>query len=71
MYWNAWSKLPAAGGHEIREQVLRPTCVHLLGNTHLQAIHAHALEAFGIEVLRHPEDLAAIGLHRLARLASL
>jgi len=57
-------------GHEIREQGLRPTCVHLIGNTHLQALYAHALEAFGIEVLRHSEDLAASGLHRLARLVS-
>jgi 2-dehydro-3-deoxygalactonokinase len=58
-------------GHEIRAQVHRPSCVHLIGNTHLQALYAHALEASGIEVRRHSEDLAALGLHRLARLVSL
>lgn len=53
-------------GHEIRAQAPRPPCVHLIGNDRLLTVYAHALEAFGIEVQRHSEDLAAIGLHRLA-----
>lgn len=54
-------------GHEIREQLPRPSHVHLIGNDRLQTAYAHALEAFGIEVRRYGEDLAATGLHRLAR----
>lgn len=54
-------------GHEIRAQTPRPPCVHLIGNDRLLTVYAHALATFGIEVRRHSEDLAAIGLHRLAR----
>ncbi len=54
-------------GHEIRAQAPRPQCVHLIGNDRLLTVYAHALAAFGIEVKRHSEDLAAFGLHRLAR----
>jgi 2-dehydro-3-deoxygalactonokinase len=53
-------------GHEIREQKPRPPSVHLIGNDRLQIAYAHALQTFGIEVLRYAEDLAAAGLHRLA-----
>jgi 2-dehydro-3-deoxygalactonokinase len=58
-------------GHEIREQTPHPTCVHLIGNARLQASYAHALAVFGIEVRRHSEELAAVGLHRLAVAAGL
>lgn len=54
-------------GHEIRAQLPRPTSVHLIGNERLQIAYSRALQEFGIEVRRHPEDLAATGLHRLAR----
>lgn len=54
-------------GHEVRAQTPGPQRVHLIGNDRLLTVYAHALEAFGIEVRRHPEDLAAFGLHRLAR----
>ncbi|HEY0660910.1 MAG TPA: 2-dehydro-3-deoxygalactonokinase [Lysobacter sp.] len=57
-------------GHEIRAQTPHPQRVHLVGNERLLTIYARALEAFAIEVTRHPEDLAAFGLHRLARLAA-
>ena len=56
-------------GHEIRAQTPHPQRVHLIGNDGLLTVYAHALEAFGIEACRHSEDLAASGLHRLARLA--
>lgn len=54
-------------GHEIRAQSPRPQRVHLIGNDRLLTVYAHALEAFNIEARRHPEDLAAFGLHHLAR----
>lgn len=57
-------------GHEIRAQAPRPPCVHLIGNDRLLTVYAHALATFGIEARRHSEDLAAIGLHRLARMLS-
>ena len=57
-------------GHEIREQTPRPTCVHLIGSARLQVSYARALETFGIEVRRHSEELAAVGLHRLATAAA-
>jgi len=57
-------------GHEIRASELfsrspRPAQVHLIGNERLLASYAHALTALGIGVQRHPEDLAARGLHAL------
>jgi 2-dehydro-3-deoxygalactonokinase len=54
-------------GHEIRAQTPRPQHVHLIGNDRLLTVYAHALEAFDIDARRHPEDLAAFGLHQLAR----
>jgi 2-dehydro-3-deoxygalactonokinase len=54
-------------GHEIRTQTPRPQRVHLIGNDRLLAVYAQALEAFDIETRSHSEDLAAFGLHRLAR----
>jgi 2-dehydro-3-deoxygalactonokinase len=55
-------------GHEIRAQTPRPQRVHLIGNDRLLTIYTRALEAFAIEARRHPEDLAAFGLLRLAHL---
>ena len=43
----------------------RPAQVHLVGNDRLLASYAHALTSLGIGVQRHPEDLAAHGLHAL------
>jgi 2-dehydro-3-deoxygalactonokinase len=62
-------------GHEISHEIShethahgpRPQRVHLIGNDRLLTVYAHALETFGIEVRCHSEDVAAIGLHRLAR----
>lgn len=54
-------------GHEVRAHTPGPQRVHLIGNDRLLTVYTHALEAFDIEVRRHPEDLAAFGLHRLAR----
>jgi len=54
-------------GHEIRALASRPQCIHLIGNERLLTVYAHALDTFGIETRRHSEDLAASGLHRLAR----
>lgn len=63
-------------GHELRasgafSQRPRPAQVHLVGNDRLLASYAHALTSLGIGVQRHPEDLAAHGLHvlRTKRLA--
>lgn len=57
-------------GHEIRASGLfslspRLAQVHLVGNERLLAAYAHALTTFGVGVQRHPEDLAAHGLHVL------
>ncbi len=57
-------------GHELRgcgvfTQRPRPAQVHLVGNDRLLGAYAHALTALGIGVQRHPEDLAAHGLHAL------
>ncbi|QDH71253.1 2-dehydro-3-deoxygalactonokinase [Marilutibacter alkalisoli] len=57
-------------GHEIRASGLfsqspRPVQVHLIGNERLLSSYAHALTALGIGVQRHPEELAARGLHAL------
>lgn len=59
-------------GHEIRASELltripRPVQVHLVGNDRLMGAYAHALVALGLGVQRHPEDLAAAGLHALWR----
>lgn len=43
----------------------RPSQVHLVGSERLLAAYAHALTALDVGVQRHPEDLAARGLHAL------
>lgn len=65
----AWAPSYLSGlliGHEIRAQSPRPSRVHLIGNDRLLTVYSHALDAFDIEARRHPEDLAAFGLHQLA-----
>ncbi len=57
-------------GHELRAANLfsrspRPAQVHLVGHERLLASYAHALTTLGIGVQRHPETLAARGLHAL------
>lgn len=57
-------------GHELRAaNVLsrspRPAQVHLVGHERLLASYAHALTTLGISAQRHPETLAAHGLHAL------
>ena len=57
-------------GHELRasgvfSQRPRPAQIHLVGSDRLLASYAHALTTLGIGVQRHPEDLAAHGLHAL------
>ncbi|MEZ0472986.1 2-dehydro-3-deoxygalactonokinase, partial [Luteimonas salinilitoris] len=59
-------------GHEVR--ALSPTSakaggvpVHLIGNDALLDAYGHALVVFGVEIRRHSEQLAADGLHLLAR----
>jgi 2-dehydro-3-deoxygalactonokinase len=57
-------------GHELRasglfSQAPRPVQVHLIGSDRLLASYAHALTTLGVGVQRHPEDLAARGLHAL------
>ncbi|MCF7220827.1 2-dehydro-3-deoxygalactonokinase [Marilutibacter chinensis] len=57
-------------GHELRASGLlshapRPAQVHLIGNDRLLTSYAHALTSLGVGVQRHPEDLAARGLHAL------
>jgi len=57
-------------GHELQAGLPsvdgpRPAQVHLVGSERLLAAYAHALTALDIGVQRHPEDLAARGLHAL------
>src|SRR5690606_27738442 len=56
-------------GHELHGGLAgngaRPGLVHLVGSERLLNVYARALTAFGIGVQRHPEDLAAHGLHAL------
>ena len=57
-------------GHELHASDLlsrspRPAQVHLVGSERLLASYAHALTTLDIGVQRHPEDLAARGLHAL------
>ena len=58
-------------GHELHGALdphpSRPTLVHLVGSARLLDVYARALAAFGVGVQRHPEDLAAHGLHALWR----
>ena len=59
-------------GHELHAAGLltrtpRPAQVHLIGNDRLLVAYARALRTLGIGVQRHPEDLAARGMHCLAR----
>ena len=62
-------------GHEVRASGVftrtpRPAQVHLIGNDRLLAAYAHTLVALGIGVQRHPEHLAANGMHALWQLRS-
>ncbi len=57
-------------GHEILasgilDHTPRLSQVHLIGNDRLLALYAQALTAWGVGVQRHPEDLAARGMHAL------
>lgn len=57
-------------GHEILssgvlEHTPRLSQVHLIGSDRLLALYAQALISWGIGVQRHPEDLAARGMHAL------
>lgn len=57
-------------GHEVRASGVltrtpRPAQVHLVGNDRLLAAYARTLVALGIGVQRHPEHLAANGMHVL------
>ena len=57
-------------GHEILasgvlDHTPRLSQVHLIGNDRLLALYAQALIAWGVGVQRHPEDLAARGMHAL------
>ena len=45
--------------------------VHLVGNEALVERYAHALQDRGIAVYRHPEELAAAGMYRLAKARGL
>ena len=56
-------------GHELHgalaDAAVRPAQVHLVGSPRLLDVYARALATFGVGVHRHPEDLAAHGLHAL------
>ena len=59
-------------GHEVRASGVfsstpRPAQVHLIGNDRLLTAYARTLLALGVGVQRHPEDLAAYGMHLLSR----
>ena len=59
-------------GHELHASGLftrtpRPAQVHLIGSDRLLTAYARALLALGVGVQRHPEDLAARGMHCLAK----
>ena len=60
-------------GHELRAALAAwpGGPVHLLGSDALLERYAHALGAAGVAVRRHREQLAAAGLHRLARVRGL
>ena len=59
-------------GHELQAALAGlPAPVHLVGSEALVERYARALQARGIEVQRHSEELAAAGMHRLARTRGL
>lgn len=58
-------------GDEIRHRLPAPTQVHLVGSAALTSRYAHALAHLGIAAEQHGEDLAAAGLHALARARQL
>ncbi|HYG06701.1 MAG TPA: 2-dehydro-3-deoxygalactonokinase [Stenotrophomonas sp.] len=58
-------------GHEIRHRQPTPVQVHLVGSAALTQRYAHALAHLGIGAEQHGEDLAAAGLHALARARGL
>ena len=59
-------------GHELQVALAGLSApVHLVGSEALVERYARALHARGVEVHRHPEDLAAAGMYRLARVRGL
>jgi 2-dehydro-3-deoxygalactonokinase len=59
-------------GHELQAALVdMPAPVHLVGSQTLVERYAHALQARDIVVQRHPEALAASGMHRIARARGL
>ncbi|MEQ4574748.1 MAG: 2-dehydro-3-deoxygalactonokinase [Gammaproteobacteria bacterium] len=54
-------------GHEIRDRQPIGDVVHLVGGSGLAQRYARALGLLGVGSMRHGEDLAATGLHLLAR----
>lgn len=53
-------------GHEVRARPGNGDVVHLVGSHALSVRYSRALSLLGIGSMRHAEDLAAAGLHRLA-----
>ncbi|WP_374013490.1 2-dehydro-3-deoxygalactonokinase [Pseudoxanthomonas koreensis] len=60
-------------GHELRAELASHAgvAVHLLGSDALLERYARALATLGVGVQRHPEELAATGMHLLARARGL
>jgi len=59
-------------GHELRTALADASApVHLVGSQALVERYAHALQARGTPVHRHPEELAAAGMLHLARVRGL
>ncbi|MBO9718506.1 MAG: 2-dehydro-3-deoxygalactonokinase [Pseudoxanthomonas sp.] len=59
-------------GHELQAALAGLSApVHLVGSETLVERYAHALQARGIAVQRHPEALAAAGMHQLAKARGL
>ena len=56
-------------GHEVQSLAGDTRRVHLVASAALADAYGRALAAFGIECERHPEELAAAGLHALARIS--
>jgi len=54
-------------GHEVRAQTTGTRKVHLVASERLGAAYKIALAAFGIDSELHSEELAATGMHVLAR----
>lgn len=59
-------------GHELQAALAGLSApVHLIGSEALVERYAHALQARGIRANRHPEELAAAGMYRLAKARGL